>query len=809
RAARGFDSLRAALRALRASPGFTIAALATLAIGIGPTTAIFSVVDGVLLKPLPFSRPDRVVALFQDDRKSGNVHDDVAPANFVDWRARTTSFAAMASAEPFALTYTGPDGVEQIYNWNVTQDFFSILDARPALGRLFVPGDFVPGPPRVLVLTYASWQRRFGGDPDIIGKQLRIGSGSATVIGVLPRNFDYLESSKMEVYAPTVFGSWEKQIRNTAWHHVVGRLKPGVSLDAARADAARIGAQLSSEYPATNANIGVTVEPLDHAIVGDARRAVLLLLGAVSLVLLIACVNVASLVITRTARRSRELAIRTALGASRARIAGEMLIEHLLIASAGGALGAGLAAWSVGIIRRVSPVSVPRVADMRVDARALGFTLAVVALATIVFGLVPALRGAQPNAVVELRSGDRSAGSASRRRPRQLLVVAEVALAVILLVGSGLLMRSFVSVVGADRGYKSDHVLAATVFIYQWNPTPASQVNFISQLLSRTAAIPGVVAAGATSSLPLDIAIGADRGTFTIDGRPVPLGGEPSAHMTTITPGTLRALRIPVHRGRSFSARDDSASAPVVIINDAMARRYWPGADPVGRRIRFAFYSKPLEREVVGVVADTKQTALDAPGEPILYVPLAQAPTGAMAIVLRTANVDPRSVLGALKRTVAELNPALPLAGVETLDELADASVQSRRFTLSLLATFAACALVLGLVGTYAVVGQGVTERRRELGVRLALGAQAGDVIRLMMQDGLVPAAAGVALGLAGGAAVTGLLRRMLVGVEPFDTATFAGVALLMLAGAAVACFVPARRATVVSPLDTLRAPGG
>ena len=809
RAAWWVDALRAALRALRASPGFSIAALATLAIGIGPTTAIFSVVDGVLLKPLPFSQPDRVVALFQNNRKSGNDHDDVAPANFTDWQARTTSFAAMAAAEPFALGYTGPDGVEQIYDWNVTRDFFSILDARPALGRLFVAGDFAPGPPHALVLTYASWQNRFGGDPDIIGKQLRIGSGSATVVGVLPRNFDYLESAKMEVYAPTMFSSSEKQIRNTAWIHVVGRLKPGVSLDAARADASRIAAELSREYPATNANTGVTVERLDQAIVGDSRRAVLLLLGAVSLVLLIACVNVASLVLTRTARRSKELAIRSALGASRGRLASEMLIEHVLVALGGGALGAGVAAWSVAIIRRVSPVSVPRVADMRVDARALAFTLAVVALATVVFGLLPALRGAQPNAVTELRSGDRSAGSASRRRPRQLLVVAEITFAVILLVGSGLLMRSFVSVVHADRGYESDHVLAATVFIYQWEPTPASQVNFMSQLVARAGTIPGVVAAGATSSLPLDIAIGADRGTFTIDGQPVPVGSEPSAHMTAITPGTLQTLRIPVHRGRTFSSRDDSASAPVVIINDAMARRYWPGGDPIGRRIRFAFYSKPLEREVVGVVADSKQTALDRPGEPIIYMPLAQAPTGAMAVVLRTASQDPRSVLGAFKRTVAQLNPALPLAGIETLDELADASVRFRRFTLSLFAAFAACALLLGLVGTYAVVGQGVAERRRELGVRLALGAQAGDVIRLVMRDGLGPAAAGVALGLTGGAAATGLLRRMLVGVQPFDAATFAGVAALMLAAATVACFLPARRATMVSPVDTLRAPSG
>lgn len=809
RARSAIDSVLAALRALRAAPAFTLAALATLAIGSGPTTAIFSVVDGVLLKPLPFSRPDRVVALFQNDRKSGNAHEDVAPANFVDWQARTTSFAALASAEPFALTYSGPDGVEQIYDWNVSRDFFSVLDAHPALGRLFGPGDFAPGPPRSLILTYACWQRRFGGDPSIIGRQLRIGSGSATVVGVLPRNFDYLSSSKMEIYAPTVLNGREQQIRNMAWYHIVGRLKPGVSMSAARADAERVGAQLSSEYPATNANVGVTVERLDRAIVGDAQRAVLLLFGAVAMVLLIACVNVASLVVARTARRSRELAIRTALGASRGRIAWQLLIEHFLLALAGGAAGAALAAWSVSLIRRASPTSVPRVEDMRVDARALAFTLAVVLVATLIFGLMPALRGAQRDAVDALRSGERSAGSITRRRARRLLVVAEMALAVILLIGSGLLLRSFAAVVRADRGYESDHVLAATVFVYQWNPTPASRVNFIAQLVTRAASIPGIVAAGAVSSLPLDIAIDADRATFTIDGRPVPVGDEPSVHVTAVTTSALDALRISLHRGRQFQASDDSTGAPVVLINEAMARRYWPGTDPIGRRLRFAFDSKPLDREVVGVVADTKQTALDVPGEPIVYVPHAQAPSGAMAIVMRTAGDDPRAVLGAFKRGVAELNPALPLAGAETLDELAAASVRSRRLTAVLLGSFAVCALLLAMVGTYAVVSQGVAERRRELGIRIALGAQGRSVINLVMGDGLAPSSAGIALGVAGGAAVTRLLHGMLVQVQPLDAWTFGVVAALMFATAAAACFLPARRATRVSPLETLRAAGG
>jgi putative ABC transport system permease protein len=794
-----------AARTLRASPGFAAAAIATLAIGIGATTATFSVVDGVLLKPLPFSSPTQVVALYQNDHKKSIEHDDVAPANFADWRARSQAFAAMAAAEPFALNYTSAGGVEQIYNWNVTVDFFRVLDARPALGRLFVPADFTPGPSRVLILTYASWQRRFGSDPSIIGRRLQIGRGSAVVVGVLPPNFDYLSASKMEIYAPKVLDTVEARIRNTAWYHVVGRLKPGVSLAAASADAARIGQQLTAEYPATNATVGVTVEQLDQAIVGDSRRAITLLFAAVFVVLLIACVNVANLVLARSARRRRELAVRAALGATRWRIARQLMTEQFLIALAGGTAGAMSAGWAVRAIRSASPIAVPRLADVGIDSRALLFTLGIVGVTTMIVGLLPAVRATAADPADELRAGTRASGDATRGRLRRLLVVTEVGLAVVLLVGAGLLMRSFLFVVRADRGYKSDHVLAATVFVYQWNQTPRARFNFIDALVKRAATVPGVRAAGATSSLPLDIAIGADQGTFTIAGRSVSVGQEPSVHMTAMTTGAFDALRIPLRRGRLFSAADDSASAPVVVINEAMARRYWPGVDPVGQRLRFAFYSSPQERGVVGVVADTRQRTLDAPAEPILYVPHAQAPTGAMAIVLRTAN-DPRSVLQDFRRAVAELNPALPLSSVETLDDLAAASVKPREFILALLGGFAACALVLAVVGIYAVINQGVLERRSELGVRLALGAVPTRLIGMIMRQGVALAAIGVAIGGIGAFVVTALLRGMLVGVRPIDAPTFIAVGLVMVVTAALASAIPAWRASRLDPVESLRA---
>ena len=793
-----------AFRALRGAPAYAVAAVATLAIGIGATTTMFSVVDGALLKPLPFSHPERVLVLYQNDRKKGASHDDVAPANFVDWRARTASFAAMASAEPRALDYTGAEGVEQVFDWVVTKDFFTVLDARPALGRLFVPEDFTPGPPRVLVLTYGSWQRRFGGDRSIVGRRLRIGSGTATVVGVLAANFDYLASSKMEIFAPTVQDTNMVRIRNIAWHHVVARLEPGVTIQAARADLERVAAQLSAEYPATNANVGVTAERMDRAIIGDAARALELLFGAVGMVLLIACVNVANLVLTRTGRRTRELAVRTALGASRPRIVRQLLTEHLVTASLGGVCGLALAATGIRIVRALGGTSVPRLADVHIDARALAFTMAIVVLTTILFGLLPALRAARLHAASELRSGGRSGGGIHRARMRRALVAVEVALAIVLLVGSGLLMRSFLAVVRADRGYRSDHVLAATVFVYKWNPTPRSRVNFVAQLVDRAAQLPGVSGAGATSSLPLDLAIGADKGPFTIYGRPVAVGQEPSVHMTAVTPGTLRTLGIALHRGRDFQLADDSAGVPVAIINEAMARRYWPGQDPIGQSLRFAFNSPPARRMIVGVVGDSRQTSLDAPGEPIVYVPHAQAPTGAMVIVLRTAG-PPRGVLGEFKRAVNELNPALPLANVETLDELVSASIAPRRFTLFLFASFAGCALVLALVGVYAVISQGVSERRRELGVRIALGAQPNDIVGMVVRQGLRPAMIGVAVGTAAAGIMTALLRSLLIGVQPIDAPTFLGVAGVVVVSSAAACFIPALGATRVDPLEALR----
>lgn len=800
------QDLRYAARTLRAAPAFTLAAVLTLAIGIGAITAIFSAVDGVLLKPLPFSQPDRIVSLFQNDRRQGLDREDVAPGNFADWRERARAFSGMAAAEPFSLVYTSPDGQELIGNWDVTQDFFAVLDTRPVIGRVLQRDDFQPGRPPVVVLSYDSWQRRFAADLGVVGKSYTLGGSPRQVVGVLPRDFSYLGNLKRyEMFRPKVLDTMETRLRGAGWFHVVGRLKAGVSREQASADLNRVAAQLEKEYPKTNTGIYVTVTQLRDGIVGSSARSLLLLLGAVGFVLLIACTNVANLTLARTARRSREFAVRVALGAGPRRIARQVLTESFLVALAGGVAGTALAFWAVASIRALSPASLPRIDEMHVDLRALAFAMAAVALTTFVFGLLPAMRAAHPGGEPELTSGTRAVGSSVQRRLRSVLMSAEIALAVVLLVGAGLLMRSFVLVMNVDRGYRSDHVLNGIAFIWQWNRTPASRHEFVSRLTERLSNVAGVEAAGVTTSLPLDDAIGADQGKFSIVGRAIVAGEEPSAHVTSLTPGAFSTLRMNLRRGRLFTSRDDSANVAVAVISEAMARRFWPNEDPIGKQIALGFYSRPVPREIVGVVGDIRQSALDAPAEATVYLPYAQAPSGGINVMVRTTG-EPRLFTRELKAAVTELNSQLPVTGITTLDDVVADSLKARRFVLLLFGCFALAALLLAVVGVYGVISHGTTERSREFGVRLALGAQRSDVLRLVLRQGMTAAVAGLMIGVVGAAALTTLLRGMLFGVTPFDTLTFLGVGTIMLVTAMLACYFPARRATAVHPVTALRA---
>lgn len=799
-----WQDFRYAIRALLAAPGFTVAAVVTLAIGIGANTAIFSAVDGVLLKPLPFADDSRLVSLFQTDRTRGAVREDVAPGNFAEWSKLATAFSGMAVAEPFSLTFSTPEGEERLGNWNVTRDFFSVLGVRPHLGRVFEPADFEVGRGRAIVLTYSSWQKRFGSDPRIVGSNIRLAGAPATIVGVLPRDFSYLTDAKYEIFTPKVLDSIEVNLRSSAWYHAIARIKPGVTDAQATADLARVGAAMARDFPRTNANTGVVMVAIRESIVGNVSRVLGLLLGAVGLVLLIACTNVANLMLARTTRRSREFAIRTALGAARTRIIRQIMAESFALALIGGMAGVAFAIWALGAIRGLSPTDLPRLDEMRIDARALAFTLIAVIATTVLFGVVPALRATATGSEDELKAGGRSTGGTGHRRLRGAFVATEVALAMVLLVGAGLLVRSFLSVVRQDRGYQSDHVLSATLFIWQWNQTPAKRRDFITALEDRVRQLPGVISAGTVSSLPLSDAIGADDGKFTVVGQSVSPGEEPTAHISSVTPDAFRVLKMPLKAGRLFTRSDDAGTTQVAVISDAMAKRYWPGESAVGKHLSAGFYGKPIDREIVGIVGDVRHTALDAPAEPTIYLPHAQASIGSVELLLRTTQA-PALVGRDLKRLVREINPQLPIARMQTLDDVIDESLRPRRFMMVLFAAFSVAALALAIVGVYGVIAQATTERYRELGVRIALGAQRGDIIRMVMRDGIAWAGGGIVIGAVIAAGTARLLGGMLFDVTPLDAVTYIGVGALMMATAMLASYIPARKATMIDPLKAIR----
>jgi putative ABC transport system permease protein len=711
----------------------------------------------------------------------------------------------MATAEPLGSTLRGSEGAESIRHWNVTRDFFKVLDVKPAIGRLLELGDFVPGPPQVIVLTYASWQKRFGADPAIVGRRITLNGAQVTIVGVLPRAFAFLEfQMPQEFFAPKVLDSIQASVRMSGWFRAVGRLKPGVTMRQASADINRVAAQLAAEHPRSNTDRGVTVIPLRDGIVSGSSRALGLSLAAVGLVLLIACGNVANLALARMNRRSREFALRAALGASRWRVARQVLTESIVIATLGGIAGIAFAYWGVSVIRAASPPSFPRLEQIAVDGRTFVFALITVLITAVLFGVSPALRAMSLDAGTELKAGGRSTGNRRQGRIRSALVTGQVAFAIVLLVSSGLLIRSFASLVTTERGYRPDHVLTALVNSWGHAPTPAARRAFVDQIVQRSATLPGVLAAGATSSPPLAGSVGLDRTSIAIEGHPQAPGQSPQVHVTSTTPGAIDALRMAVLSGRSLRNEDDSASVPVVLINETMARQYWPGENPIGRRVKIGFYTAPVFREVVGIVRDTKQTALEAPPEPTVYLPHAQAPTGIFWLVLRTT-MEPSALARDVRRVVAEIAPGVPVAATPALDEIEAGSLKPRRFTLLLFASFASAALLLAMVGVYGVLNQATSERMREFGVRIALGAQRGDIVRLVMRQGVTAAAVGIVVGLIGSIGATRLLRDMLYAVTPFDLVSFASASSVMLVTALAACYLPARHATRVDPLESLR----
>jgi putative ABC transport system permease protein len=802
------QDLRYAVRMLLKSPGFTAVAVATLALGIGANTAIFSVVNAVVLRPLPYLDPARLMMVWLDNPRQ-SIHEDVSSfPNFVDWREQNRVFDPLVTFYGTGFNLTGGGEPEQIRGAVVSAGFFRLFGVEPLHGRGLATDENEPGREQVVVLGHGLFKRRFGADPTVVGRTVSLGGRPFTVVGVMPPGFRFPAEAELWVpLAPTgpfadLMGS-----RNSLWLKVVGRLKPGVTLAQAQAQMSALAAALEKQYPDANAGYGVNLEPLHEEIVGGIRPALMVLLGAVALVLMIACANVANLLLARAATRQKEMAIRSALGAGRRRVTRQLLTESVLLSLVGGTLGFLLALWAVDLLLALSPPGLPRLDEVGVDGRVLLFTLMVAVLTGLIFGLAPAVQTWKLDLNESLKEGGRASSEGGRsRRVRGLLVVGEMALALILLVGAGLLFKSFLHLREVEPGLDPRELLSARISLprlkYQDGPPV---VAFYDQLLERVRALPGVESASAISTLLLGRL--AQSTSAQIEGRPPSSAADliPVPY-DSITPGLFRTLGTPLLRGRHFTERDDARTPPVAIINDTMARRFWPGQDPIGRRFTFGDPRQPdtVWFSVVGVTGDVKRSGLDSEPRPESFFPLAQSPDRTMTLVVR-ARTDAAGLAAAVRSAVWSIDPDLPVSDVRTVEELLAESVMERRFTMLLVGFFSAVALVLSALGIYGVIAYWVTQRTHEIGVRMALGARPADVQALVLRQGLRLAGLGIALGLAGAVGATRVLRSLLYGVSATDPATFAAIPALLAFVALLACYVPARRATRVDPLIALR----
>lgn len=797
-----WQDLRYGARMLLKQPAFTLIAVLTLALGIGATTALFSVVNGVLLRPLPYRDEARIVTLWQSNLHSGVAREETSPATFLDWRERLQSYEAIAAIEPFGHSLIGNGEPERFRSWVVTENFFEILGAAPLQGRTFLPEEFGTGRGNVVVLGYGLWQQRFGGDPHLVGRQLTLNGQPHTVIGVMPPEFQYPPGR--ELWAPRGPRANDRQIRGGTYIKVIGRLKPGRTLAGAQTELQTVAAQLSAEYPQTNAQVGAVIVPMREVIVGQVRRGLLVLFGAVGFVLLIACANIASLLLARASQRSRELAIRAALGAGRARLLRQLLIESALLAGLGGMSGVLLAYWLIEALVALSPGNLPRLEQIRLDPLAGAFAAGLTLLTALLCGLIPAIQMTRPNVQAALKDEGRTAtGGRTPQRLRQLLVVAEMALALALLVGAGLLMRSFVTLMRVNPGFTTERALTLEVQLGR-NRTPEQMAAFVAQAQERLSLLPGVQAVGLTTALPFHDNQIVIPTTFSIADRAAAPGQESTAYQIGVTPDYLAALGVPLLRGRALTSFDQADAVPVVLINQTLARRHWPLEDPLGKKIAFDSFGRAMNCEIVGVVGDVRPRGLDQEPQPEIYLPYAQAPFGSATWLVRTAG-DPLSLLPAVKEKIREVNPTQTFASIATLEQLLDHSTSRRRFNLFLLGSFAALALLLAGIGLYGLISYTTAQRTQEIGIRIALGAQGGDVLQLVIGQGMKLALAGVALGLVTSLGLTRLMASLLFGISATDTLTFAGVSLLLLSVALLACWIPARRATKVDPMIALR----
>ena len=808
------QDLRYGARMLMKSPGFTFVALLTLALGIGANTAIFSVVNGVLLRPLPYYEPERLVMVWADrpimQAQTGLPDFPVTVADFVDWRNQNQVFEHMAAMEGWRMNLTDGGEPESVVGLRASASLFRLLGARLAVGRAFLPEEDRAGADRVVALSHGLWRQRYGADPKIIGQKITLDNEAYTVIGVTAPDFQFPRrgeipsyfhvTTKPDLYLPTAFTPEQMNNRSEGRRAVIARLKPGVSVGQASADMNSIARRLTEQYPQTNTDKGVRLAPLHQQVVGKARTALLALLCAVGFVLLIACANVANLLLARAAGRQKEMAIRAALGASRWRVVRQLLSESLLLAISGGAAGLLLAQWGVDLLLAIAPDNLPRAYDIRLDTRVAGFTLFVSLLTGIVFGLLPALQTSKINFGETLKEGGRNAAGLLRRRLRGFLVVCEVSLAFVLLIGAGLLIRSFARLTEVDPGFDPRGVLTMSIALPFAKYSDGRSVAFYQQTLERVRALPGVEAATIVYPVPLSGSHGFSA--FRIEGKPSPAEATFNAGVRVISPDFFKTFRVPLVNGRLIAESDGAKAPPVVAVNESLARIYFANENPLGKRISVFGGT----RAIVGVVGDVKYSALDEEAKAEIYFPMTQVPNLTLSLPLAVrVSGDPMQMVAAVRGQVWAGDKDQPISNIQTMERLMAKSVAPRRFNLLLLGLFALVGLALAGVGLFGVMSYTVTQRTREIGVRMAMGAQRGDVLRLVIREGMKLAFIGALLGLGGALALTRLLKTLLFGVSATDPLTYIVIAALLIIVALLACWIPARRAASMDPLVSLR----
>ncbi len=806
---------RYALRMLQRSPGFTTVAVLTLALGIGANTAIFSVVNSVLIRPLPYHDPDNLVMVWESSSQHPNPHNTVSPPNFLDWQTRNTVFSSMAFIFDERENLTGNGEPEEVVVQAVSANFFSLLGVNPILGPGFAPENGQPGHDNVVILGYGLWKERFAGDLAIVGKSILLNGHPQTVVGVTPQNFNWfikdgsLTGAKPQVWSPFVFPqAFHDHKQMGRFMTVAARLRPGVTASQAQSEMSAIAAQLEQEYPDSDGHWGVNVVSLRDQISGDLRPALLVLFGAVAFVLMIACANVSSLLLARAASREREMAIRTAIGASRWRIARQLLMESLLLALIGGGIGVALAVWGTNALLAASPRNLLDLRAISMDLPVLGFAIAATLVAGLLFGFLPSYISSHSRISETLKEGGRGSSANRRAFARNAFVVAQLGLALVLLAGSGLLIRSFVRLIGVDPGFNANHLLTFKITLPQSKyGKDLSCIAFFQQLLARIRVIPGVRSASMESFPPLT-GLGAATGVHILSQPQQSLGDLPVANVGVVGQDYFSTMNIPLRAGRLFNAQELAQEKHVTVISQAFADKYLRGVNPLGQKAVIYMKSdaeaESQPSEIIGVVGDVHQIGLDTAPEPTVYWPHPELVMSGMTILVRTST-DPLALVSTIRNELQQMDPELPMAAVATMDQLLADSLSRSRFTMLLLGIFSVVALVLASVGIYGLIAYSVAQRTQELGIRIALGAQRRDVLRLVLAQGTRLTLLGMAIGVLAALALSRLLATLLFAVSATDPLTFAGVAALLAIVALAACFIPARRATCVDPIVALR----